>query len=273
MVPVSIGLHALLVVAAVVYNAILPPVKLAPPVYEVALMAPIKKGRPGGGAARNVAPAPVKETPKVPEAPKEPPPTAPGTPPKPDELVVPTENADPKAAAKAREEALARLKREAALRRIAEKAKETRVASAQPGTAANASAGGTPDTTPGGSGEGDGDGGVEYGTLDGVPGYATYEQQLQAIVTENWLPPTWIDAKDPKQCIIRVLIGFDGKITAMEYEQRSGDSAFDASAMAALRKSDPLPPPPLDTKQYLSKRGLPLRFDSRMKLAASGGGP
>ena len=100
-------------------------------------------------------------------------------------------------------------------------------------------------------------------------GSASYEQQLQAIVNRNWLPPTWIDAKNPKQCVIRVVIGFDGKITSMEFEERSGDASFDASSMAALRKSDPLPPPPIDAKSYLAKRGLPLRFDSRTKIAAS----
>lgn len=266
MIPVSLVVHGALAVVVIVFGALGSTPPLAPPSYEVMLIAPIKKGTPGGGAAKTVNAVPAATPEPGPTAPPAAAPTAVAKA-APDEMTVPTKK-EIETSATARADALERLKREAALKRVASAAKTAgeKTAAATPAQ----STGGVPAITTGGSGEGAGDGGSEYGVeWGGIPGSATYEQQLQAIVNQNWLPPTWIDAKDPKQCVIRVVIGFDGKITSMDYEQRSGDASFDASAMAALRKSDPLPPPPIDAKSYLAKRGLPLRFDSRTKIAAS----
>lgn len=268
MIPVSLVVHGALAVVVIVFGALGASKPLPPPNYEVMLIAaPIKKGTPGGGAAKTVEPPPSVKDAAAPPTP--PPATAPTVVAKaaPDEMTVPTKKDVPaETSATARADALERLKREAALKRVASAAKaqgETNAAATAP-----PSVGGPPATTTGGSGEGAGDGGSEYGVdWSTTPGAATYQQQLQAIVNENWLPPTWIDVKDPKLCIITVLIGFDGKITSMEFEQRSGNAAFDASAMAALRKSDPLPPAPIDLKSSLAKHGIDLRFDSRTKLA------
>ncbi len=260
MLPVSLALHGLLFGAVAVAGSGRSPIDLAAPVYEVALIAPVMKGSPGDGAKETVVAS------LTPPAPPSLPPEM-RTPPDPDEIRLPSaksKTTPPPVSPNAREDALARLQREQALKRAAEAAKAGKVTT-QTLVAANAK---TPATTPGTGGTGAG--GEEYGVWNGIPGAASYERQIQAIVNERWLPPTWISADQPKQCIIHVWIHYDGKIGTMEWEVRSGDSAFDQSAMGALMKSDPLPPPPLATKQYLAKKGISIRFDSRTKLGAKG---
>ena len=261
--PVSLGLHVVLLVMVAVQAFFSRPAELPPPSYEVMLVGPIKKGRPGGGAP---APASAARTKDVP-APKDEP-----APPDPDEMAIPvstpaddgpTPIPDPD---DARAEALARIQREAALQRLREEAAKRASQGTADSPIPSAGGAGTQPNAPGGSGDGDGDGGSEYGVdWSNLAGAATYEQQLQAIVTANWIPPTWISDKQPMQVVIRVLIAFDGKIATTRVEQPSGNAAFDASALAALKKSDPFPPPPIDLKPYLAKKGIPLRFDSRMK--------
>jgi TonB family protein len=249
MIPWSIGLHVGVVVVAAVVQAFSSARTLPPPAYEVTLLAPIKKGTPGGG----VAPASTPSTTSVAPVPT---PVVKAT----DGMSLPDPHAND-----ARNDALERLKREEALKRIAALSHSQPNAGSTPG----------PTPTPGSGSASDpkGDGGSEYGVWGGIPGSATYEQQVQAIVTQNWVTPVWLSADKPLQCVIRVFIGFDGKIASMQVESSSGDPRFDETAQFALRKSDPLPPAPLDAKQYVLHKGLPMRFDSRTKLAATGGNP
>ncbi|HVO30244.1 MAG TPA: TonB C-terminal domain-containing protein, partial [bacterium] len=146
----------------------------------------------------------------------------------------------------------------------AAKHKGTPDAQATPGPVA---ANPAPATTKGtGSGDGAGNGGVDYGTLDGVPGVATYDQQIQAIVQQAWDPfAGLLDPKHPIQCSIHILIGFDGTIITPEIITESSNASFDSSALAALKKVGKLPPPPLDLKPYFAHKGTVLRFDSRTK--------
>lgn len=262
--PVSLGLHGVLVALVAVQAFFFQPARIPEPSYEVMLVGPIKKGTPGGGAsAIPKAPAPAPKTPSgpTPQAP------APGS----EALTLPagTPIPDPK---DARAEAMARAQREAALRRAAEAA--ARNASAATAQTPIPSAGGVGATAnaPGGSGEGAGDGGSEFGVeWSELTGAATYEQQIQAIVTELWLPSLGSERK-VIQSIVRVKIAFDGSIASVTMESASDDAAFNASVLATFRKipENKFPPPPIDLKPYLAKRGVPLRFDSRTKKGAAG---
>lgn len=246
MVPWSLAGHVAIFLVAAVWSLV-KPTPLPPPIYEVTLAAPIKKGTPGGGppsTAPTPPPAGVKSTPAMVVA----------TPP-------PKSGSDDSKI----NDAIARieaLKKAQAL--AAAQAKGTQVASA----ATPSSLAATPKATPG-SGSGTGDGGSEYGTWDGIPGSATYEQQVRAIVTRNWVPPAGIAATATLQCVIQVKIGYDGTIATKELLQSSDNATFDAEAMATLMKSDPFPPPPLETKQFLLHVGLPFRFNNQT-LAAGG---
>lgn len=257
--PISLGLHAVLVVLIVLQGFFAWSKPLPPPSYEVMLVGPIKKGTPGGGA-KSAPPGARNDTKVVKSA-------VPDSQPKsnPNELVVPVATpggkVDPKTA---KAEALARIQREAALRRAQELQAKSAVPAVTPG---GNGAEAIPNATaaPGGSGEGTGDGGSEYGVdWSTLTGAASYEQQVQAIIQHNWLPPLGSENK-AIQVIVRVIIGFDGKIISATVESSSGDAGLDSSAVVAVKKSSPLPPPPIDLKPYLAKRGVPLRFDPRTK--------
>lgn len=260
----SLGLHVALVILIMIQGFFSWKAPLPPPSYEVMLVGPIKKGTPGGGA--KAAPPGAQDT-KTDTVKAAVPDSQPKT--NPNEMVIPVATPkggkiDPKTA---REEALARMQREAALKRAQELQAKSAVPQATPGSNG---AEAIPNATnaPGGSGEGTGDGGSEYGVeWSSLSGSASYEQQIQAIVISSWLPPLSSEKKTI-QCVVRVFIGFDGTITSTSVESSSDDAAFDASALAALRKVGKFPPPPLDLKPYLSKKGVPLRFDSRTKKAA-----
>lgn len=259
--PVSLGLHGVLVALIAIQAFFFRPKPLPEPSYEVMLVGPIKKGKPGGGA------------PSIPKAPAEVVKAPPGPVPEPiptadDGLTEPaaTPIPDPK---DARADALARAQREAALRRAQEMAKSASAAGtpipAAGGTGATANA-------PGGSGEGEGDGGSEFGVeWSTLTGAATYEQQIQAIVTALWLPSLGSEKK-VIQCTVRVKIAFDGTLASVTMESASDDAAFNASVLATFRKipENKFPPPPIDLKPYLARRGVPLRFDSRTKKGAAG---
>lgn len=267
--PVSLGLHALLVVVLVVQGLLSWSRPLPPPSYEVMLVGPIKKGTPGGGA--KAAPPGAQDDTKA-DVVKAPIPPSPMN--DTNEMVIPVATpkggkVDPKTA---KAEALARMQREAALKRMQELQAKNAIPAVTPGgNGAEAIPNATAAT--GGSGEGNGDGGSEYGVeWSTLTGSATYEQQIQAIVIANWLPPL-ASEKKTIQCVVRVIIGFDGKVVSATIETSSEDASFDSSALVALKKSSPFPPPPIDLKPYLAKKGVPLRFDSRTKKSAGGGGP
>lgn len=261
----SFGLHVVVIGVSAILSALSLHAPLPPPPYEVSLVAPIIKGKPGhGSAAAAVRPPPgTADTPPPKPAATLPPVKSTAK----DEMTVPStaKGAD------AVKEALERAKRQARLEKLAqeEAARRAKTTDTPDPNATPVAANPQPGKAGTGSGEGTGNGGVDYGTWDGLPGSATYEQQIQAIVTQNWTPFTGnLDPKNPLQCMIRVVIGFDGTILTKTMEQSSKNASFDASAMAALIKVGKFPPPPLELKGYLAHKGIPLRFDSRTKLAA-----
>lgn len=266
--PISIGLHAAIVVIMVLQSLFAWKAPLPPPRYEVMLVGPIKKGTPGGGAkaappGANAAKADSVKADITPAA-------------KTDELVIPVstpKNAkpgstpipDPKTA---KAEALARMQKEAALKRMQELQAKSAIPAATPG---GNGAEPIPQATAGtgGSGDGTGDGGSEYGVdWSTLAGAASYEQQVNAIITANWLPPANVSEKESFLCRIRVVIGMDGKIATTRVELRSDSAGFDASALAAVKKSDPLPAPPIDLKTVMSRQGMLLEFDNRKRSLA-----
>lgn len=265
MIPVSLFLHACLLIAVFVAGWLVPKRTPPPPVYQVTLVAPILKGTPGGGAAAAAIKPPPGTATTTP-----PPDVKPAATPAAVKLPAPDAMSTQTSKTESKADALARIKKEALLRRLAE-ADASRHAKTSDTPAPNATPMAVnPDTSakPGkGSGEGTGNGGLEYGVWDGLPGSASYEAQIQTIVTRNWSPFTAGLDKNPLECVIHVVIGFDGKIMTKEIEVSSGNASFDNSALAALKASDPLPPPPLELKAFLAHNGKSLHFDSRQKVA------
>lgn len=80
-----------------------------------------------------------------------------------------------------------------------------------------------------------GSGGASSGGVD-------YQSTVMNKIKQQWIFPESID-KDLLAVII-IRIAKDGSITIGKIEKSSGNPLFDRSALSAIRKASPLPPPP-----------------------------
>ena len=118
-----------------------------------------------------------------------------------------------------------------------------------------------------GDGPSEGPQGVPGGDWNALPGAVPYEALVRATIEANWMPPTWVlEKKKTLICQIHIRIGFDGRIISRNLVKRSGDTAYDASALAAIDKTEKLPLPPDETREYLLRKGITLRFNPRSKM-------
>ena len=65
---------------------------------------------------------------------------------------------------------------------------------------------------------------------------------IQAKVERNWLRPPGT-GEQGLRCTVRVRLGSTGSVLLVNVVKSSGNSAFDRSVEAAVRKADPLPMP------------------------------
>ncbi len=70
-----------------------------------------------------------------------------------------------------------------------------------------------------------------------------YLSQLQERIRSFWVIPEGLLREDVK-AIIRVRIDPQGRLLSAELEKSSGDKVFDRSALQAVKKAEPFPPPP-----------------------------
>lgn len=70
-----------------------------------------------------------------------------------------------------------------------------------------------------------------------------YLVQLRERVWSFWTIPDGLLREDLK-AVIRAKIDKDGRLLMVKVEEGSGDPSFDRSALQALLKAEPLPPPP-----------------------------
>ncbi len=68
-----------------------------------------------------------------------------------------------------------------------------------------------------------------------------YMAKIQQTVEDSWLRPSTVG--DGLKCTLRIRMAAGGNVIAAQVVQSSGNSAFDRSAEAAVRKADPLPVP------------------------------
>jgi colicin import membrane protein len=230
------------------------------PVYTVDLVGGEKLG---GGAGTSVAPAPkaksvpeVKASPEIKEAKKEAKKAKEEVRPNPAELKetkkkVPDSRAEMALAAKAKkekEEAEAEKTREKLKelreRRIAEaleairsraKSQEQREQQQQQKAAATSTATGK---EPGAAALGAG--GTGGGIARGAE-FVRYFNEMRERIKSGW---TWAGRRTDLVASVRFSIQENGEIVGLKLVRGSGDSSYDDSVIRALRKANPLPPPP-----------------------------
>lgn len=107
---------------------------------------------------------------------------------------------------------------------------------------------------------GRGSGGTPGGTAAGPADlrFSRYYEAVWQQIKAAWVLPQ-LDGRGKRAAAVALItISRDGRITAMSFEKKSGNTALDRSVERALKKADPLPPlPPGLGGQYLE---LGIRF-------------
>lgn len=89
-------------------------------------------------------------------------------------------------------------------------------------------------------------------TLRGLP-FILYTQQVKQRVKQSWIVA---EPKSGLTAVVRFGILANGEVVEVELAERSGDTVFDESAIRAVRKASPLPPPRRPTGMNLPGKRL-----------------
>lgn len=84
--------------------------------------------------------------------------------------------------------------------------------------------------------------------------YPAYFGTIKSYVDENWQYPMGVN--DSIEIIVSVKIARTGKLLDVSVEKSSGDKAFDASLLKAIKKAAPFPPLPVDMEGSFLETGL-----------------
>lgn len=116
------------------------------------------------------------------------------------------------------------------------------------------------------------EGGVPFGSDVGPyvspddPVYVLYQAKIRRQIMDAWILPLSLTGKDiPYVCQIMVKIDTSGKVTEVEFEERSGHEAFDQSAKRAIYKASPLDIPPEKLKWEAFEEGFLIEFNPEEK--------
>ncbi len=105
-----------------------------------------------------------------------------------------------------------------------------------------------PPSASGGGGGGD--------TLRGLP-FILYTQEVKQRVKQSWIVA---EHKSGLTAVVRFGILANGEVVEVELVERSGDIVFDESAMRAVRKANPLPPPPEAYRNEFTRQKIEVVF-------------
>ena len=127
---------------------------------------------------------------------------------------------------------------------------------AKPGSSA-----GTPKTS--GSGPAYGPPGGPVAATD--PGLAQYQSSVRSKIVREWVRANTGSAEGAVlRTRIKVKIDASGSVLSKSIVKRSGNESFDLSALRAVERASPLPPPPSGIMAEALAEGLIVDFSSRM---------
>lgn len=101
------------------------------------------------------------------------------------------------------------------------------------------------------------------------PEYVIYQAKIRQQIMDEWIIP--LKYTDPSYgliCKIIVHINDQGEVKETEWEQRSGNEAYDASALRAIEKASPLVSPPERLKWEVLNEGFIVDFNPQNAKAA-----
>lgn len=93
-------------------------------------------------------------------------------------------------------------------------------------------------------------------TLRGLP-FILYTQEVKQRVKQSWIVA---EHKSGLTAVVRFGILASGEVAGVELAERSGDSVFDESAMRAVKKASPLPPPPEAYRNEFTRQKVEVVF-------------
>lgn len=96
------------------------------------------------------------------------------------------------------------------------------------------------------------------------PGYAQYQSRVRSKIMSNWVKTHTTSGTTRLSAQIRVRINASGAVISKTFSKRSGDAAFDASAMRAVERASPLPSPPPGVKAEALREGFVVHFRARV---------
>lgn len=101
-------------------------------------------------------------------------------------------------------------------------------------------------------------GGKAVGGAAIPPEVMTYKATISKKIKSGWV---WPDPEAVYIAKVLMTINPDGQISDIQITKGSGNSAFDKSVIAAIKKANPLPPPP--SKYYEEFKKVSFTFDAR----------
>lgn len=117
--------------------------------------------------------------------------------------------------------------------------------------------------------EKEGTGQSQYGSLtndatDVNPELLAYYTAIKKKINEQWvvIPKTLADGQVLKTKV-NVMVDASGNFTSATYDSKSGDESFDLSAMRAIERAAPFPPPPDSIKAEAVSEGFLIEFSPK----------
>ncbi|MGH7769966.1 MAG: cell envelope integrity protein TolA [Candidatus Binatia bacterium] len=96
-------------------------------------------------------------------------------------------------------------------------------------------------------------GGTGGGIVEDVE-FIAYRNEISERIKASW---TWAGRKADLRVLVHMSIQENGEISGLKITRSSGDSSFDDSVIRALKKANPLPPPPEKFRQKFSDVNVP----------------
>ena len=116
--------------------------------------------------------------------------------------------------------------------------------------------------------------GFKYGTSNkplkvspSDPEYLKYQAMVRGKIIREWIVPMKFteEGQTNYSARIEVLINTDGDVVSVRWENPSGNTTFDQSAIRAVKKASPFPKPPDRLAWEAYNEGFLVDFDPRLK--------
>jgi TonB family protein len=105
--------------------------------------------------------------------------------------------------------------------------------------------------------------GGQVGAAD--PGLANYQSNVRSKIVRTWgRANTGPDDGQPIRTRVQVRINASGQVIGKNVVKSSGSESFDLSALRAIERASPLPPPPAGLEAEAVSEGFVVDFSSRM---------